>query len=1161
MTQKHIQMKHTGPSGEIFDVFPKTKSELVQVNDSNLDEVISGINSNIASKANASHTHNASQVTFTDGYTFQEKLDNGSLRGPQGERGLKGDTGEKGDKGDKGETGAQGPKGDTGAQGLQGLQGPQGVQGPKGDKGDQGNPFVIKKSYASVSAMNADYNNSALKLYDFVIINSTVEDEDNSKLYMKGETAFEFVTDLSGATGIQGPKGEKGDQGIQGPQGVAGAKGEKGDAGADGVTPTIKAGTVTTGAAGSSASVTASTSGTTTTFNFTIPRGATGAQGPQGPQGLKGDKGDTGAQGAKGETGATGAKGDTGAKGVSMRLKGAWSSTTAYVNDSNYIDLVTANGNTYACKVSHTNQAVSNTTYWELIARKGDTGAKGAQGAKGDKGDTGAQGPQGIQGLKGDTGAKGADGLTTSVTVGSTRYTHVSGNITIPAYPTLSSLGAAAASHGTHVTYSTTAPLANGTASAGTASTVARTDHVHPAQTSVSGNAGTATKLQNSRTISITGDSTGSTSFDGSANASIALTLANSGVTAGSYGQSANATASFGGTITVPQITVDAKGRVTSAASRTITMPANPNSDTKVTNTLATTTKAYVTGTTSATTNTGTQVFDTGVYLDTTAGKLVATTFAGALSGNATSATKATQDSAGQQINTTYIKGLSVSGRTITYTKGDGTTGTITTQDTNTTYSTGTSSALGLTKLYTGTGTATDGTMTQAAINTALSGKAASSHTHNYAPTSTGSSISIHADSDSSSTSEYLLLKAGHNELKIASSAGGTTVTKGQDKLTFNGNVVYHTGKKPTASEIGAASSSHTHNYAGSSSAGGAANSANTLATARTINGTSFNGSANITTANWGTARIITIGSTGKSVNGSGSVSWTLREIGAAASDHTHGLVNLNSEVFAGGNDLNTYNSTKTWVARTLDSTTNKPADYFTVVNFGANSNSNFQLAHSYGNSSILYVRGRHDTSGNYTPWAKVYTDKNKPTPADIGAAASSHTHNYAGSSSAGGAANTAVKLHTARTISLGGILSGSASFDGSGNVTISAAANDITTISKSLKVTTSWADTGIAGGNLGTGTYAVQMLVNDGTNTSQWTEYYSGIMSWYNGTTNSTDVDEILLHKAGHAPNGRHMYLRVQRTSSNGYLKLQISSTHAFTAASNIVFKFKKLI
>ena len=46
--------------------------------------------------------------------------------------------------------------------------------------------------------------------------------------------------------------------------------------------------------------------------------------------------------------------------------------------------------------------------------------------------------------------------------------------------------------------------------------------------------------------------------------------------------------------------------------------------------------------------------------------------------GNAATATKATQDSAGQQINTTYIKGLSISGKTITYTKGNGTTGTIT---------------------------------------------------------------------------------------------------------------------------------------------------------------------------------------------------------------------------------------------------------------------------------------------------------------------------------------------------------------------------------------------------------------------------------------------------------------------------------------------------
>jgi len=49
---------------------------------------------------------------------------------------------------------------------------------------------------------------------------------------------------------------------------------------------------------------------------------------------------------------------------------------------------------------------------------------------------------------------------------------------------------------------------------------------------------------------------------------------------------------------------------------------------------------------------------------------------------------------------------------------------------------------------------------------------------------------------------------------------------------------------------------------------------------ARTINGTTFDGSGNITTANWGTARTITIGATGKSVDGSANVSWSASEIG-----------------------------------------------------------------------------------------------------------------------------------------------------------------------------------------------------------------------------------------------------------------------------------------
>ena len=63
---------------------------------------------------------------------------------------------------------------------------------------------------------------------------------------------------------------------------------------------------------------------------------------------------------------------------------------------------------------------------------------------------------------------------------------------TKPTY-TYDEVGAAAASHGTHVEYATTAPKANGTASAGTASTVARTDHVHPLQTSVTGSSGSCT--------------------------------------------------------------------------------------------------------------------------------------------------------------------------------------------------------------------------------------------------------------------------------------------------------------------------------------------------------------------------------------------------------------------------------------------------------------------------------------------------------------------------------------------------------------------------------------------------------------------------------------------------------------------------------------------
>ena len=123
----------------------------------------------------------------------------------QGPRGLKGDKGDTGEKGDKGDTGSQGPKGE---QGDPGSQGPQGEPGPKGDSGE---PFQIRKIYSSVDEMEADYNNPGIEEGDFVLINTDdVSDPDNAKLYVKGPTGWQFVTDLSGAQGIQGPQGTPG---------------------------------------------------------------------------------------------------------------------------------------------------------------------------------------------------------------------------------------------------------------------------------------------------------------------------------------------------------------------------------------------------------------------------------------------------------------------------------------------------------------------------------------------------------------------------------------------------------------------------------------------------------------------------------------------------------------------------------------------------------------------------------------------------------------------------------------------------------------------------------------------------------------------------------------------------------------------------------------
>lgn len=78
----------------------------------------------------------------------------------------------------------------------------------------------------------------------------------------------------------------------------------------------------------------------------------------------------------------------------------------------------------------------------------------------------------------------------------------------------------------------------------------------------------------------------------------------------------------------------------------------------------------------------------TAVTADNCTGNSATATYATS-AGSATSAsnaTNATNDNAGQNIRNTYIKNLSISGRTITFTRGDNTTGQIITQDTSKEY-------------------------------------------------------------------------------------------------------------------------------------------------------------------------------------------------------------------------------------------------------------------------------------------------------------------------------------------------------------------------------------------------------------------------------------------------------------------------------------------
>ena len=178
-------------------------------------------------------------------------------------------------------------------------------------------------------------------------------------------------------------------------------------------------------------------------------------------------------------------------------------------------------------------------------------------------------------------------------------------------------------------------------------------------------------------------------------------------------------------------------------------------------------------------------------------------------------------------------------------------------------------------------------------ITAASIGAAASSHSHSYIPlsggTMTGGQIARAGSSQSWMNGRkgamIVLNSAGASQYmpiwSCKSQAGSWdcgTYTENRLHFSYITDTNYNTGTNTQTANI-------YFNTNGTITAGlnGNATTATTLQTIRTINGTNFNGSANITTANWGTARnigIVSSDGTGVgsvvSVNGSGNVNLKL---------------------------------------------------------------------------------------------------------------------------------------------------------------------------------------------------------------------------------------------------------------------------------------------
>lgn len=145
---------------------------------------------------------------------------------------------------------------------------------------------------------------------------------------------------------------------------------------------------------------------------------------------------------------------------------------------------------------------------------------------------------------------------------------------------------------------------------------------------------------------------------------------------------------------------------------------------------------------------------------------------------------------------------------------------------------------------------------------------------------------------------------------------------------------------------------------------------------------------------------------------------YTASEVGAATKSHTHAPTDLTAvvPVSKGGTGATTAKAARYNLFNGVTDAESKPNDG-TVMLFA------YQSPTSAGDA--VY----RNTAGRFWDYIK--------SKASAVFAAINHTHSYAGSSTAGGAANSAKKWDTPRKITLTGAVNGSATLDGSQDVTI----------------------------------------------------------------------------------------------------------------------------